>query len=102
MQAFTVDRNEGRWRWKFWKINDGEEREDEIIIYSPYSYTSEIEEYFVVVKFKLEGKDWWLCQFQDNPSTGGEVLYIRVNNYQDQLREAMITCHAMNKMIGAC
>lgn len=85
-----------KWNWMFWEL----EKEREILIYSPGSYNADesIQEYFVVVRFRLEGKDWWLCQFQDDP----DDTYTRVNNYKDQLREAMTTCYAMNKLMGAC
>lgn len=86
----------GRWSWMFWKEDD----EEEVLVYSPNSYSHGTRDYFVVVKFKLEGNDWWLCQF-DHEAEGKDLL-IRVNNYGRQLREAMTTCYAMNKLMGVC
>lgn len=88
-----------KWNWMFWNYVDEKGKEKEVIIYSPGSHFSDVQEYFVVVKFRLESEDWWLCKFDED--THGSDLYIRVTNYQDQLREAMITCHAMNKLLGA-
>jgi hypothetical protein len=88
-------RGRDRWEWFFWKT-DGE---DEVIIYSPGAYTSTRDDYFVVVLFRTESRDWWLCKFEENE--GGELSYIRVGNYKNQLREALVTCHGLNKLLGA-
>lgn len=88
-----------KWNWMFWRSDD----ESEIIIYSPKSYNSGVEDYFVVVLFKTESaeRDWWLCKFVDTNVPDKEVEYQRIENYGRRLRDAMTTCYAMNKIIGA-
>lgn len=87
-----------KWNWMFW--HDDRLGEREIIIYSPGSHLSEIDEYFVVVLFRNEpDRHWWVCQFVEDAN--GEITYLRVENCGDRLREAMMTAYAMNKMIGA-
>lgn len=89
-----------KWNWMFWR---GDNDERETIIYSPGSYDAGIEDYFVVVLFKTESteRDWWLCKFIDSDVLYEDVGYQRIENYGRRLRDAMTTCYAMNKIIGA-
>lgn len=100
MGGSTMNYHAHKWNWMFWRQHG----EHEILIYSPGSHMSGVQEYFVVVLFKTEKRDWWVCQFKDVPNTDentSDVAYLRITNYGSQLRDAMTTCYALNKLIGA-
>lgn len=89
----------GKWTWTFWKSEEW--GEDEIIIYSPGSYASGEDLYYVVVLFRKENRDWWVCKFVAPTDPDRDVDYLRVENYGAKLRDAMTTCYSLNKIIGA-